>query len=162
MLKTSLAAAMAGALLVVGACAPRDNAADVRAEIEAQAAAWEAAYNAGDAGGVAALYAEDGVVIPPLMDRVSGREAIAAFWQGAMDSGLAAIDLVTEDVYAGPDTAAEVGTAVIFDAEGNSPGTSAYIVVWKKTGEGWLILRDLWNEHPAEMPDALPMDESGQ
>src|SRR5690349_13884320 len=47
--------------------------------IRAQSTAWEKAYNAGDAKAVAALYAEDALLLPPGAAAVSGRDAIQAF-----------------------------------------------------------------------------------
>ena len=40
---------------------------------------WEKAYNAGDAGAVAALYTEDGVVMPPNASATTGRKAIHGY-----------------------------------------------------------------------------------
>ena len=48
---------------------------------------WQAAYNAGDAAGLAALYAKDGVLHPPNSAPVDGREAIEAFWAAVLESG---------------------------------------------------------------------------
>ena len=47
---------------------------------------WQAALNAGDAAGVAALYTDDGVLHPPNSAPVNGRDAIEAFWAGVTEA----------------------------------------------------------------------------
>jgi uncharacterized protein (TIGR02246 family) len=152
-MKTQTLGWAAGAMLsLLAACSPPKPAADVKSEIETAAAAWQTAYNAGDAAAVGALYAEDAHLMPPGMEAISGRGDIQAFWQAAMDGGLARVDLVTEDVFPGDATAAEVGRAIIYGAGGTSPGSSKYVVIWGKTPEGWRILRDIWNENQVPPP----------
>jgi ketosteroid isomerase-like protein len=48
--------------------------------IRAQSSNWEKAYNAGDAKAVAALYAEDALLLPPGASGVKGRAAILEFF----------------------------------------------------------------------------------
>src|SRR5258706_10305933 len=50
------------------------------ASIRAQSAAWEKAYNAADAKGVAAQYAEDALLMPPGNTPVKGRAAILDYF----------------------------------------------------------------------------------
>jgi len=61
--RISWIAAAAPLLLVMSGLAPA--ASPDEAAIRAQTTAWEKAYNGGDAKGVAALYAEDAVMMPP-------------------------------------------------------------------------------------------------
>ena len=61
--------------------------ADEAADIKAQNAAFEEAFNAGDSAAVAALYTEDAIALPPGGPMVEGRAAIQEMWQGAMDGG---------------------------------------------------------------------------
>ena len=85
------------ALPLLLAAAP-GHAQDAKAAIEAAAIAWESAFNAGDGKGVAELYTEDAALFPPGAERVDGKAAIAEFWQGAIDAGLADADLETVEV----------------------------------------------------------------
>ena len=68
---------------------------------------WQAAYNAGDAAGLAALYATDGVLHPPNSAPVDGREAIEAFWAAVLESG-GSTELTVKDVHSMGESAAEV------------------------------------------------------
>ncbi len=51
-----------------------------RARVEALNSALMERYNAGDTAGVAALYADDAVLLGPNGYRVAGREAIDDYW----------------------------------------------------------------------------------
>ena len=64
-----------------------------QAHIEEIASNFKAAFNAGDAATVASFYSEDAALFPPGEDRVDGRPAIQAFWQGAIDAGMMMVDL---------------------------------------------------------------------
>jgi uncharacterized protein (TIGR02246 family) len=113
---------------------------------------FEAAYNTGNAAGVAALYTEDAVVLPPGGGFVEGREAIADLWQGAMDSGFYMLDLQPNEIVVVGDTAYETSTFVgkLRTDEGDVAAHGKYVVVWKKNGGGdWRLHRDIWNEMPA-------------
>ena len=46
------------------------------------------ALKRGDAEGLAALYTENGQVMPPNSDFVTGRQAVQMFWQAVMDMGI--------------------------------------------------------------------------
>ncbi len=48
--------------------------------------AWEDAFNARDATALAALYAPDGMLLPPNAEFVQGRESIEEFWAGFIES----------------------------------------------------------------------------
>ncbi len=146
-----LSAGFVGAFLVTALQASAEG--DLYSQIMEQDQAFENYYNAGDAAGVAGIYAEDAILKPPGMQPITGRDAIAAFWGSAMAGGVAGVEFVTADVFGNGETATEVGKVIIFDADGGTIGTSSYIVVWKLVDGVWLLYRDLWNEDPpAETP----------
>src|SRR6266496_4311177 len=82
--------------------------------IRAQSTDWVKAYNGGDAKAVAALYAEDALLLPPGAPGVKGRAAIMAFMAKDIASSKAAgavfaVDPKTDVGVAG-DTGWESGT----------------------------------------------------
>jgi len=107
---------------------------------------WMAAFNKGDAAGVAALYAEDAYVLPAGAEMAKGRRAIETFWKKTVqqlgDAKLKTLDLQS----LGPGSAREVGT-FSFKTKGDNPEVvvGKYVVVWRKMGGQWKLITDIWN-----------------
>lgn len=115
-----------------------------RESIESRNREFAAAFMRGDAEAVAALYTQDGQLLPPGAAVVKGRPAIAAFWKGAIDAGMKELALETVEVESAGDLAYEVGTAKIVAAEGQV-SQDRYLVVWKRQNGEWQLHRDIWN-----------------
>jgi len=123
----------------------------VTAAIEAADAEFVKAFNAGDAAGVAALYTEDAVVMPPGQPAVEGRGAI----ESTMAEMLAAaggpqLSLTTDDIelMMSPGvghTAVATGTWTMNAADGSHLDHGKAMVVWRQTDDGWKLSRDMWN-----------------
>jgi uncharacterized protein (TIGR02246 family) len=71
------------------------------------------AFERGDAASVAALYAEDAVVLPPDAPMISGRAEIEEFWRGLMAARARGVNLVTLRLAGSGDVLHEVGRATI-------------------------------------------------
>jgi ketosteroid isomerase-like protein len=104
-----------------------------------------AAFNAGDAAGVAAHYTADGQLAPPNSDIVQGIDTITGFWQGAMDMGVKSAKLETAELDDYGGIAVEQGRYRLADAEGNAIDHGKYLVIWKRDGDTWKLHRDIWN-----------------
>ena len=104
-----------------------------------------AAFNSGDAAALAALYTEEGQLLPPNSGFVSGREAIQGFWQAVMDMGIKGARLETGEVEAHGDTIVEVSTFKLLGEGGQVLDEGKYIVIWKQEGGGWKLHRDIFN-----------------
>ena len=76
-------------------------AGSAREAIDAANQKFEAVFSKGDAAGVAQLYAEDAVLLPPGELRVEGRPAIEAYWKGTIDAGFKEITLKAGEVFEG-------------------------------------------------------------
>lgn len=119
-------------------------AADLKDTIQKNNDAFADAYNKGDAAGVAALYTEDAVILPPGAEMAEGREAIEAFWKGAIDAGMKDLKLEAVDVEEQGDAAREIGRFSATAGEKSLEGK--YVVVWKKADNGvWQLDTDIWN-----------------
>lgn len=104
-------------------------------------------FNKGDAAGVAALYADDAVVLPPGSGIVKGKNDIEAFWKKAAET-LGDAKLTTVDVKAlGPTAARETGHFSL-KTKSSPPQevVGKYVVVWEKVGAEWKLSADIWNE----------------
>ena len=111
---------------------------DAAAGIAASSAVFEAAFNAGDAGGVAALYTAD---------------AVKALWQSYVDANLSEFDLTTVTLDVQGDTATEMGRFSLAAPDGKGGSVTvggSYIVLWKLGADGvWRLHWDIWNDDPA-------------
>jgi len=107
------------------------------------------AFADGKAGDVAALYTDDGQLLPPSGAIVAGKPGIAAYWEGAMKQGIARIELGTLELDHQGATAIEVGRARLFGKEGDTAAAVKYLVVWKKQNGNWKLHRDIWNSDGA-------------
>lgn len=99
--------------------------------------------NAGDAIAVASYYAEDAAILPPGAARMDGREAIQGYWQAGIDGGLSDVSIIGETVEITGDTSITVGNLSGKMGDANLAGK--YIVIAKKSKDGWKIHRDIWN-----------------
>src|SRR5262245_20439945 len=108
--------------------------------------AWEAAFNKGDAAGVAALYADDARLMPPNHAFIQGREAIQEYMKEGFggDSGMQISIKADESVVLGSE-AYRRGTYRITNKDGTELEVGKYVEVWKKAGENWQIAIDIWN-----------------
>ncbi len=135
-------------ILVMGILLPTVLVAgEPRTHIDEAMVKFVAAFNAGDGATVASFYSEDAALFPPGGERVDGRSAIQAFWQGAIDSGMKIDDLHAIEVDSRGDIAGEVGVFIL-----SVPGDSGpvkvpgkYIVISKRSGHTWQLHRDIWN-----------------
>jgi ketosteroid isomerase-like protein len=116
-----------------------------RSEIEAANAQFSAMAAKGDGAGLAALYAKDAQVMPAGSEPVKGLQAIQKFWQGALDSGIAEIGLTTIELFGRAPMATEVGQYELRDKAGKVLDHGKYIVVWRKQGGQWKLLRDMFS-----------------
>ncbi len=104
-----------------------------------------AAIGRGDAAAVAQLYTEHGQVLPPQSEPLTGRPAIKAFWQGAIDMGIKACKLESVEVVQDGNAVQEVGRYTLEAAGGQVADRGKYIVIWHREGEQWKLHRDIWN-----------------
>jgi uncharacterized protein (TIGR02246 family) len=118
---------------------------ETRAAIEAADEVFMATFSRGDAAGLAALYTEDGQLMPPNAGFMTGREAVQAFWQAVMDMGIEKAVIDTVEVEDHGDTAIEVSKFKLFGAGDQEVDQGKFIVIWKKVDGQWMLHRDIFN-----------------
>jgi uncharacterized protein (TIGR02246 family) len=102
-------------------------------------------FSQGDAAGMAALYTNDGQVLPPNSDFVMGKDAIQNFWQALMDMGVKGAKVDTIEVEEHDNLAVEVGRFTLQDNEGQVIDKGKYIVIWEREDGQWKLHRDIFN-----------------
>ena len=133
------------------------DASPARAAIVAGNAAFMTAFGRNDVAGIAACYTRDAQLLPAGSDVVAGREAVSAFWEGALGSGLTAATLETVEVYHTPGgtVATEVGRYALTAGADQVAERGKYVVIWQQGAEGqWRIHRDIWTASPPPMATA--------
>ena len=140
---------IAAALVALAGCAkpgptPADDAA-----VRAVNPAWFKAHGAGDADGVAALYAEDAVLSIPGMPAIRGRaaikDALVKDIASMREAGLANKAGDAPEFGVTADMAWEWSTFSVTDKSGATVDTGKYVTVYAKKDGKWLIVRDIWN-----------------
>jgi uncharacterized protein (TIGR02246 family) len=123
------------ALLVVGASSLSAHAQDAKKTADDFATKWVAAYDAGDAAALAALFTPDGVFNAPSGAALKGRYAIEKALAGRMTAGWTKETVTTID-------AAAAGNAVWAAGEYALSGSGEQ--AGKQTGGrfGWVLVRD--------------------
>ena len=128
--------------------AAQAGATDLRAQITKLDQAWQTAYNAKNAAGLAALYTEDAKVMAPGSATASGRAAIQAFFAEDVKAG-ATNTLTTGEVLDGGTYAIAIGGYVATGPDGKHLDHGTYTTIYKKVDGGWKIFRDTWNSSMA-------------
>ena len=151
----AVAVALMGAMVGIAHAASPANADETA--IRAQASNWEKAYNAGDAKAVAALYAEDALLLPPGAPGVKGRAAILEFFTkdiaGAKAAGAVFVLNPKTDVGVSGNTGWESGTYKA-TVKGAVVESGKFLSVSRKKDGKWLYIRDTWNADAPPAPAA--------
>ena len=117
--------------------------------IRGQVDRWLELVKAKDAAGIAALYAEDGAVMPPNAPIGKGRAAIQQTWASLMQTPGFALTFAPEQIVvsASGDMALDRGTyRLALAPHGTAQSdTGKYVVVWRKIGDEWKAAADIFN-----------------
>ncbi|MBI1896504.1 MAG: SgcJ/EcaC family oxidoreductase [Acidobacteria bacterium] len=123
--------------------------------------AYQAAVIAKDAKAIAALYAEDGVEMPPNGPSAKGRAAIEKFNQGLFDQFNPKLAITPSDTKVSGDWAFDVGsyTQTLTPVKGGAPikDTGKYVVVLKRAGGQWWAAYAIYDSDLPPMPPPAPV-----
>jgi len=131
-----------------------DTAGDEQA-IRAQVDRWLQLVKAKDAAAIAALYAEDGAVMPPNAPIGKGRAAIQQTWASMMQTPGFDLTFVPEQIVisSSGDMALDRGTytlkvaSKVASAGTTQTDTGKYVVVWRKINGDWKAVADIFNSN---------------
>jgi uncharacterized protein (TIGR02246 family) len=119
-----------------------ENLREVIAEADKK---FMALYKKGDAAGVAALYTDDPVLMPPGMDFIRGKEGIQKAFEAFMNMGVKEMVFDIVEVDHCGETAVEMSTFKLLGADGQQLDYGKFIVVWKHDRGEWKLHRDIFN-----------------
>jgi ketosteroid isomerase-like protein len=149
--------ALVGSITGLAHAASPANADEVA--IRAQTTSWGKAHNGGDAKAVAALYAEDALLLPPGASGVSGRAAILQYFTKDIADSKAAGAVIAlnpkTDVGVSGSMGWESGTYNVV-VKGAVVETGKFLSVSHKRNGKWLYLRDTWNADAPAVPPTSP------
>jgi len=138
----------ANATAEVNSTGPVDTGADEQA-IRGQVDTWLKLVKAKDAAAIAALYTEDGAVMPPNGPIGKGHTAIQQTWASLLAIPGFDLSFVPEQIIVSSsgDMALDRGTYKLAVAPKGTPQTDAgkYVVVWRKVGGEWKAAADIFN-----------------
>jgi ketosteroid isomerase-like protein len=112
-------------------------------------------FNTGNYDQAAALFAGDGVLMPPRQDAAYGQKAVERLLRQLGDAGYSNLRLETMRVVHSSDMAMELGrfTVAVRQADGTLvPDHGRYVKVWRRLG-AWLIIAESWSGMAQEAGD---------
>ena len=154
-------------IILVSGCKPAANSPDTTAVAVAPAQAsaadivairdiskaWYAHYNAHHPDSVAALYADDAILMMPGTPAISGRSAIRAAYEKDIaafaKSGYSDNQGKDSNVSVSGDVGWESNTYTITDKAGKQIEAGKYVTVFGRKDGKWVITRDIWNSDGA-------------
>lgn len=144
------AAAVAACFLFCAGCASSGAAPGSRSDVEAQQdiqdmhSALLKAYNAKDASGIAALYTDDAVLMPPNLATVKSKIAVEDFMHQMLVPPMSGMLLNYTETNVCGDNAYSYGYYTVLGANGVTVDRGKFVEILRNEG-GWKISRDIWN-----------------
>lgn len=127
------------------------------AKLKADALVWFEHYANADADGMANLYAEDALLMPPGAPAVTGRAGIKTFLgedaSKTKAAGLSLKNASTTGVGVSGELGWISGAYTVVDASGATIDSGNYLSIHRLTNGQWLYIRDIWN---SDQPPATP------
>jgi len=143
-------------VLLMAGCmqAPQTDLEGLKAMIDVS----QSAFDARDPAAIAAIYAEDGAVMSPNSETVTGQAAIEDFWREVLASGIDLGVAKTTNLYAHGDDGYEVGTYAVTDP-GGAIDEGKYIRIWRHGDGKWQLQYVTWNSNlPLSAPESASRD----
>ncbi|MFM0649628.1 nuclear transport factor 2 family protein [Paraburkholderia bryophila] len=135
---------------VAGAPQPQAEAA-----IKAENVRWADAFARGDYEAIGRLYTNDGALLPPGGDRVTGGSTIAAYFaKGYAGEKPGTVSFSNYEFYGNDRSVTEVSDAEIRDHHGKLIYRGKQILLFLKEDGAWKLHRDMWNDYATQKSDS--------
>jgi len=119
-------------------------------QLRALLATYETSLNAGDAGRIEQLYAEDGVFMPAGFPTASGRSAVRGAYNAVFANIRIAIHFTVDELTVKGDVAYarthSAGTATVVATGASAPEANRELFVFLRGANGWSIARYMFNK----------------
>jgi ketosteroid isomerase-like protein len=115
-------------------------------EIAASNAVFHSSFTKNDSTIFLNCYADDACMIAPNSSLICGKAELAKLFRAGYNAGVRSGQFVTTHIYGdGIEYVTEEGIGKIFDKAGNLIDEANYLVLWKKTSNGWKMFRDMFS-----------------
>jgi ketosteroid isomerase-like protein len=146
---------LAAAFLAAGLTAAATvSAHDAEQQIRDLDAKWVAAFKARDFSTIEAIYAPDGLFLPPDAPPTEGAKAAAEIWKswGELPNVEVTFGPLRVEVASSGDMAYDYGAYTFaFDGDkGRVIDKGKYVVVWKKLNGVWKVAADMFNSNGSQ------------
>jgi ketosteroid isomerase-like protein len=145
-------------LMLAGVASCESAKKEVESFPQAAADGWIAAFNSGDAAGLALMYSPRAEILPPDQSIVSGHDAIEKFWTTAYP-GTVRVEVSEVETAKLGDVWFREGTYTAVDQTEGEPEFGKFIELWKKADSAWFLYRQMWSPNsppPVEMLATIP------
>src|SRR5438093_7644322 len=119
-------------------------------QLRALLATYETSLNAGDAGRIAQLYADDGVFMPASFPTASGRSAVRGAYDAVFSNIRIAIHFTVDELTVKSDVAYarthSAGTATVVATGASGPEANRELFIFAREPGGWKIARYMFNK----------------
>lgn len=121
------------------------------AQIEEAGRRFSAAYMAGDIQTMVSLYTPDAVIFPGNSEAIRGHEAIRRYWTLGPGQRVTLHRATPTEIRIDGSHAYDHG---VYEIAGENNGTAwgpshgKYVIVWRRTPQGWRMHLDMWNSRP--------------
>lgn len=109
-----------------------------------------------DPDALAALYADDALLLPPEEGVVEGADSIRAFWAGNMEPGLVVTPVRVE---VNGDAGVIVGRYTVPEHAGAPADSGKCVLMFRRSGLNWRIVTDIWNSSTPTGGEEEPMGD---
>jgi uncharacterized protein (TIGR02246 family) len=144
-------AALAACISFFAAAAPAAASSSQRppeAAIRAENARWADAFARGDYEAIGRLYTRDGTLLPPGGDKITGGDAITAYFiKGYAGSKPSTVSFSHDEFYGNDQVVTEVSDADIHDHTGKLIYRGKQTLIFLKQDGVWKLHRDMWNDY---------------
>jgi uncharacterized protein (TIGR02246 family) len=121
------------------------------ARIQELSRRFSAAYVAGDIETMVSLYTPDAVIFPNNSEAIRGHEAIRRYWTLGPGQRVTLHRATPAEIRIDGSHAYDHG---VYEISGERDGTAwgpthgKYVIVWRRTPQGWRMHLDMWNSRP--------------